>query len=56
MFRRAKLMFGDIPTALLRDAYENGGLLVGELGLTDECGDPKCARVRPPDIVWTRRS
>jgi hypothetical protein len=55
MFRRAKLMFGDIPTAVLREAYEKGGLLVGELGLTDECGDPKCARVRPPDIVWTRR-
>jgi hypothetical protein len=55
MFRRAKLMFGDIPTAVLRDAYEQGGLLVGELGLTDEHGDPKCARVRPPDIVWTRR-
>jgi hypothetical protein len=55
MFRRAKLMFGDIPTALLRDVFENGGLLAGELGLTDECGDPRCARVRPPDIVWTRR-
>jgi hypothetical protein len=53
MFRRAKLMFGDIPTAVLRDAYEHGGLLVGELGLTDEHGDPRCARVR--DIVWTRR-
>jgi hypothetical protein len=56
MFRRAKLMFGDIPTAVLRDAYENGGVLVGELGLTDEHGDPICARVRPPGIVWTRRS
>ncbi|MCU7727353.1 DUF5990 family protein [Actinoplanes sp. KI2] len=56
MFRRAKLMFGDIPTAVLRDAYQDGGVLVGELGLTDECGDPRCARVRPPDIVWTRRS
>ena len=56
MFRRAKLMFGDIPTAVLREAYESGGVLVGELGLTDECGDPRCARVRPPDIVWTRRS
>jgi hypothetical protein len=55
MFRRAKLMFGDIPTAVLRDAYETGGLLVGELGLTDEHGDPRCARVRPPDIVWSRR-
>ncbi|WP_051807764.1 DUF5990 family protein [Actinoplanes subtropicus] len=53
MFRRAKLMFGDVPTAVLRDAYENGGLLVGELGLTDEHGDPRCARVR--DVVWTRR-
>ncbi|WP_342663735.1 DUF5990 family protein [Paractinoplanes globisporus] len=25
------------------------------MGLTDECGLPKCARVRPPDIVWTLR-
>ncbi|MFI5891537.1 DUF5990 family protein [Actinoplanes sp. NPDC051513] len=55
MFRRAKLMFGDIPTALLRGAFEDGGVLVGELGLTDAYGDPKCARVRPPDIVWTLR-
>jgi hypothetical protein len=53
LFRRAKLMFGDIPTAVLRDAYENGGLLVGELGLTDARGEPTCARVR--EIVWTRR-
>lgn len=55
MFRRAKLMFGDIPTALLRGAHEGSGVLVGELGLTDACGDPRCARVRPPDIVWTLR-
>ena len=55
MFRRAKLMFGDIPAELLREAYEGGGVLVGSLGLTDECGEPKCARVRPPDIVWTLR-
>jgi hypothetical protein len=55
MFRRAKLLFGDIPTDLLRAAFEGGGVLVGSLGLTDACGDPKCARVRPPDIVWTLR-
>ena len=55
MFRRAKLMFGDIPTALLRAAYEDGGVLVGSLGLTDACGEPRCARVRPPDIVWVLR-
>jgi hypothetical protein len=55
MFRRAKLLFGDIPTGLLRAAYESDGLLVCSLGLTDEAGEPKCARVRPPDIVWTLR-
>lgn len=55
MFRRAKLMFGDIPTDLLRAAHEGSGVLVGELGLTDSCGEPRCARVRPPDIVWTLR-
>jgi hypothetical protein len=55
MFRRAKLMFGDVPTELLRAAYEGSGVLVGELGLTDAEGGPRCARVRPPDIVWTLR-
>lgn len=53
MFRRAKLMFGDIPTELLRSACDGGGTLVGRLGLTDHEGQPKCARVRPPDITWT---
>ena len=52
MFRRAKLLFGDIPTALLRAAHEGEGELVGRLGLTDEHGGPRCARVRPPDIFW----
>jgi uncharacterized protein DUF5990 len=52
MFRRAKLMFGDIPTALLRAAFEGGGVLVGSLGLTDAHGEPACARVRPE---WTLR-
>ena len=52
MFRRAKLLFGDIPTALLRSAHEGAGGLVGRLGLTDERGGPRCARVRPPDIFW----
>ena len=53
MFRRAKLMFGDIPTALLRAAYDRDGTLVARLGLTDPDGGPRCARVRPPDITWT---
>ncbi|GAA3197324.1 DUF5990 family protein [Dactylosporangium siamense] len=54
MFRRAKLMFGDIPTELLRAAHEAAGQkLVGRLGLTDAAGGPVCARVRPPAITWT---
>ena len=52
MFRRAKLLFGDIPTALLRSAHDGQGGLVGRLGLTDAQGGPRCARVRPPDISW----
>ena len=53
MFRRAKLMFGDVPTALLRAAHDGGGVLVGRSGLTDASGGPRCARVRPPDITWS---
>lgn len=55
MFRRAKLLFGDIPTALLRQAHEGAGVLVASLVLTDRDGGPVCARVRPPDITWTLR-
>lgn len=52
-FRRAKLLFGDIPGPLLRAAFEDRGVLVGRLGLTDEAGGPRCARVRPPVITWS---
>jgi hypothetical protein len=52
MFRRAKLMFGDVPTELLRSAHDGGRVLVGRLRLTDSKGGPRCARVRPPDVVW----
>jgi hypothetical protein len=55
MFRRAKLMFGDIPTDVLRAAHDGGGMLVGTVGLTDADGGPRCARVRPPDIAWRHR-
>jgi hypothetical protein len=55
MFRRAKLLFGDIPTAMLRQAHEGGGVLVATLGLTGPDGGPVCARVRPPAITWTLR-
>ncbi|MCT4352019.1 DUF5990 family protein [Streptomyces sp. Je 1-79] len=48
MFRRAKLFLDDLPEpALDRGAAE------GRLGLTDACGMPLCAAVRPPRIRWT---
>jgi hypothetical protein len=53
MFRRAKLMFGDVPTALLRAAHDGAGELVGRLGLTDDHGGPVCARVAPPAVAWS---
>ena len=52
MFRRAKLMFCDVPTELLRAAHNGDTVLVGRLGLTDSKGGSRAARVRPPDVVW----
>ncbi len=59
MFRRAKLMVADIPPALLAHAAGATGdeaVLVAELGLSDEKGCPRCARVRPPAIRWSLAS
>ncbi|MEV0900608.1 DUF5990 family protein [Actinoplanes sp. NPDC049802] len=53
MFRRAKLMFGDVPGDLLRAALPGERALVGRLGLTGRDGGPLCARVHPPEITWT---
>ncbi|MFI6585307.1 DUF5990 family protein [Embleya sp. NPDC050493] len=52
MFRRAKLMLAEVPTDVLAAAVRSG-LLIGRLGLTDACGEPRCARVVPPTITWT---
>ncbi len=39
--------------AILHDASLPGKRLVGRLGLNDAKGGPRCASVRPPDIVWS---
>jgi hypothetical protein len=52
MFRRAKLMVADIEPALLAGVATADGALVAALGLTDEQGCPRCARVKPPVISW----
>ncbi|MEW2068062.1 DUF5990 family protein [Streptomyces sp. NPDC007346] len=52
MFRRAKLMFGDIEPGDL-EAAARSGHLTGRLALTDAKGQPLCARVRPPAVSWS---
>lgn len=53
MFRRAKLMLDAIDPEVIRAANETGAVLEARLGLTDGCGMPACAAVRPPRITWT---
>ncbi|MGH9190543.1 MAG: DUF5990 family protein [Acidimicrobiales bacterium] len=52
MFRRAKLHFGDCDGDTLAAALRVGGL-VCRVRMSDRCGYPRCARVRPPDAEWT---
>ncbi|NYE40755.1 DUF5990 family protein [Streptomyces fulvorobeus] len=51
MFRRAKLMFGDIGPGVLEAAVRTGHL-TARLPLSDAKGQPLCGRVRPPVIEW----
>jgi hypothetical protein len=53
MFRAAKLRLADLDAALVEEALVSGGQLVARLGLTDNLGHPRCASVRPPDVVWS---
>jgi len=47
MFRRAKLMLSDVPD---REAAE----VTARVRLTDDCGLPTCARLRPPALAWVQ--
>jgi len=53
MFRRAKLMLDEIDPTLIRAAVESSKPLHATIDLTDDCGGPRCARVRPPALVWS---
>ncbi|MDT0426550.1 DUF5990 family protein [Streptomyces salyersiae] len=52
MFRRAKLMMADVGPDVLGAAMRSGRL-TARLRLSDGAGRPRCARVRPPDVVWS---
>lgn len=52
MFRRAKLHLSTIERGDLQRALDFGTVIEAHLPLTDRCGDPICASVRPPTLVW----
>ena len=52
MFRRAKLMLSRVDPALVEEASADGRCLVADVVLTDEKGNPRCARVDPPAVRW----
>ena len=52
-FRRAKLMLNRIDPAVVRAANRDGHQIVARVGLSDDDGTPRCARVDPPDITWS---
>ena len=45
MFRRAKLMLGDVPDPTAPE-------VTARVDLTDESGMPRCARLRAPALTW----
>ena len=51
MFRRAKLMLGQVPALL----GEEPGPVTARVHLTGDDGMPRCARLRPPAVEWSRR-
>ncbi len=53
LFRGAKLRLVDIDPALLEKVAQPDRVLLARVRLTDQKGNPMCARVRPPDIAWS---
>ena len=53
LFRAAKLWLSGVDPAVVHEAMQPGHCLVGLVGLTDRKGQPLCASVRPPTIVWS---
>ncbi len=52
MFRRAKLLLGDVEPTVLEAALQPESHLVAHLALTGPDGGPRCGSVRPPHIQW----
>jgi hypothetical protein len=50
MFRRAKLMLADIAPLITGNSDQT---VVASVDMTDDCGEPRCARVRAPALRLT---
>ena len=55
MFRRGKLMLGEVTPTVLAEAVERGQLRA-RLTMSDEAGHPVCSRLVPPRVQWTAES
>ena len=53
LFRGAKLRLVDVDPGLIEEAMRPGHRLVARIRLTDARGNPVCARVHPPALVWS---
>ncbi len=53
LFRGAKLRLVDVPPDLITDAMRPGRCLVARVRLTDDRGNPVCARLRPSHLTWS---
>ena len=55
MFRRGKLLLSAVTPTVLAEAVERGQLRA-RLTMSDEKGQPVCARLVPPRVQWSAES
>jgi hypothetical protein len=53
LFRGAKLRLADVPPALIEQAMRPGHRLVARVRLTDDKGNPVCARLNTSYLTWS---
>lgn len=52
MFRRAKIHLSHLPWKQVEKAVKENKAIEVRLSLTDRCGWPLCASVKPPYVEW----
>jgi hypothetical protein len=53
LFRGAKLRLVDVDPQVIEEAFRPRYRLVARIRLTDSRGNPVCARVHPPALIWS---